>query len=249
MPKIVCVIPARLNSRRFPRKMLHSIGRKSLLQTTVENVQSFSFFSEIFVATDSLEIAKHVENRVPVIITSSAPRSGTDRIAEALRSSYHLQDAEIIMNMQGDHPFVSLATTKKIIQSLVENPNTQIATAVRPCSYEQAKPPQTVKCTFDHNHNALYFSRSVIPYNAKTYYHHIGLYAYRRAFLQKLSSLKPSDIEIAEDLEQLRFLSHGYQIKVAVTTSHPDTLGDMIGIDTPDQALAYKHLFFSETPS
>ncbi len=236
---VVCVIPARLNSRRFPGKLLHPLQGKSLIQRTVENALSISHFSAVFVATDSLEIAQHVQKWVPVLITSSHHRSGTDRIAEVLIKNAHLRHADIEGNIQGDHPQISSDTIGKIVNALAQDPSASIATAAILRSQNEVKAPSCVKCVFDQRGNALYFSRSAIPHGQEECYHHIGIYAFRSAFLRKLPSLRPTVLEVAEDLEQLRFLEHGYTIKVAVT----DCAKDAFGVDTPEDATLYEHLF------
>lgn len=218
--------------------MLYSIQGKTLIQRTIENAKSFSFLDQPYIATDSLEIARHVEDLAPIIITSSKPPSGTDRIAEALSSSIHLQGASFVINLQGDHPFVSSETVKSALDLLIEDPLADISTAVFPCSLEQAKNPHIVKCVFDKNQTALYFSRSPIPYKAEEYFQHIGIYIYRASFLRKFSQMKRTHLEKAEDLEQLRFLENGYKIKVAISKNAYDG----VGVDVPPDVLRCQNI-------
>lgn len=238
LPKKVGIIPARLNSSRFPRKLLQKVGDKTILEYTIENALEFKMLDDLFVATDSLEIAKVAQDMgVKVIMTSSQPKTGTDRVREAVLSNSLLARAEIIFNLQADHPFTKPATIQKILDGLLDDPFAEVGTAVTPLfDLEKAVSPDIVKCVFDHNNNALYFSRSLIPHQSSAYYHHIGVYAYRRRFLDKLPDLKELKLEKSEDLEQLRFLENGVRIKVAVTN---DTAQ---GIDRPKDLLLCEKL-------
>jgi len=237
-PKIVGIIPARINSSRFPRKLLHILKDKTVLQHTIEKAKTFSALNDLFLTTDNLEIAKHAENLgVKVIMTSSQPLTGTDRVAEAVLSNIYLQGAEIIFNLQADHPFTTSKTIDNILEKLIEDPFAEIGTAASPLfDAQKAQSPDIVKCVFDHNHNVLYFSRSPIPHHGDRYYHHIGIYAFRRRFLQRLKNLKHTDLEKKEDLEQLRFLENGVKIKVAITDDPAQ------GIDSPKDILTCENL-------
>ena len=236
--KTVGIIPARLNSSRFPRKLLHPLKDKSVIEHTLLKAQTFSVLDDLFVATDSLEIAQIAkQNDVKVIMTSSQPISGTDRIREAVLSNASLQNVNILVNLQEDHPFTSEKTVASILALLNSDPFAEVATAAVPLhDKERAESPDIVKCVFDHYQNALYFSRSLIPYQADTYYHHIGIYAYRKRFLMRLSDLKQAHLEKCEDLEQLRFLENGIRLKVALSEDPAQ------GVDQPKDILRCEKL-------
>lgn len=212
--RIACVVPARLNSTRFPRKLLALARGQSVITRTL--LQAQAAFDEVYLATDSPEIAAHAAPLgVTVIETSPTCRNGTERIAEAVAKTPALLACDIIVNLQGDHPLTQPATLRAIVERLRDHPEAVVATAVTPSS-----DPHSVKCTFDRFGNALYFSRKPI-----SSYAHIGVYAYRTPFL--LQSLPPTPFQLAEDLEQLKFLEWGYKIQVAVVDERP------LGVDTP----------------
>jgi 3-deoxy-manno-octulosonate cytidylyltransferase (CMP-KDO synthetase) len=231
---IACIIPARLNSSRFPRKLLTLAAQKTVLQHTYEVALRVPF-DALFVATDSQEIANHVHQFGGTVLwTSPHCTSGTERIAEAIQNEPLLQKASLVINLQGDHPLTSPITLKQIVQLLIDHPSLSIATAVRPLrNWEEYYSPHAVKCVFDHSFNALYFSRSPIPFqkqgNTPPFgYLHIGIYGYRLPLLQQLSSLPNSDLQTREDLEQLKLLEMGIDIKVALVED------EALGIDTPE---------------
>ena len=232
--KTICIIPARFNSSRFPGKLLAKADGKTVLQRTYECALQSKMIDELFVATDSDQIADHVNGfGGKVLRTSSSCQNGTERIAEALQKNIHLQQASMVINLQGDHPCTSPKTIDGIINILSEDPEAQISTAVRPLrNWEDYQSPHVVKCVFDQNGRALYFSRSPIPYFKKELekplgFQHIGIYGYKTSFLLKIASLKDTDLQRSEDLEQLRFLELGYKIRVAVVED------EALGIDTP----------------
>jgi 3-deoxy-manno-octulosonate cytidylyltransferase (CMP-KDO synthetase) len=231
---IACVIPARLNSTRFPEKLLQLACGKTVLQRTYECAARCKRLDEIFVATDSEKIASHVQSfGGQIILTSSSCQNGTERIAEALLKEPRLQKASIVINLQGDHPCTSPATLERIADLLTEDSTADMSTPVRLLkSWDDYRSPHVVKCVFDISGRALYFSRSPIPYSKKecekpSGFQHIGLYAYRPSLLLKIGSMKDTDLQRLEDLEQLRLLELGYRIKVAVVDD------EALGIDTP----------------
>ncbi len=230
--KAACVIPARLESSRFPRKMLHLIQGKSLIRRTVENARSFPI--PAYVLTDSIEIAREVQDIAPIIFTSSKPKTGTDRIVEALYTNQQLQSFDLLVNAQGDHPFLSPKTVENLLEAFAENPSLDIATAVQKISKKDAVKPQVVKCVFSENNQALYFSRSLVPHGAEEYYQHIGVYAYKTRFLHNLQKMPQTDLEQKEQLEQLRFLEKGFSIQVVIS----ENPHDVAGVDFPIDALA-----------
>ncbi|MDE6130739.1 MAG: 3-deoxy-manno-octulosonate cytidylyltransferase [Muribaculaceae bacterium] len=243
--KFQAVIPARYASTRFPGKPLAVLGGKTMIQRVWERVSDV--IADAVVATDDLRIADAVKSfGGRAVMTSENHRSGTDRCAEVASGS----DADVIINIQGDEPFIDLEQIKAVMDCF-SDPHTQIATLVRQfdpeAGFEALFDPNLVKVVIDDNGFAMYFSRSIIPYvrgvewqnwlDSATYYSHIGLYAYRRVVLLELARLPQSSLEKAESLEQLRWLQNGYRIKVAQSDS------PTIGIDTPeDLEAAEKYL-------
>ncbi|MDE5642817.1 MAG: 3-deoxy-manno-octulosonate cytidylyltransferase [Muribaculaceae bacterium] len=243
--KFQAVIPARYASTRFPGKPLAVLGGKTMIQRVWERVSDV--IADAVVATDDLRIADAVKSfGGRAVMTSENHRSGTDRCAEVASGS----DADVIINIQGDEPFIDLEQIKAVMDCF-SDPHTQIATLVRQfdpaAGFEALFDPNLVKVVIDDNGFAMYFSRSIIPYvrgvewqnwlDSATYYSHIGLYAYRRDVLLELARLPQSSLEKAESLEQLRWLQNGYRIKVAQSDS------PTIGIDTPeDLEAAEKYL-------
>lgn len=245
--KTIGIIPARYASTRFPAKPLAMLGGKPVIQRVYEQVNGLLDY--VAVATDDNRIFDAVRNfGGNVVMTSVNHKSGTDRCREA----YTLcgGDYDVVVNIQGDEPFIH----KSQIQSLIKcfnDPATDIATLVKPFlpsdGFEKLENVNSPKVVVDANMNALYFSRSIIPYQRNreksewlanhTYYKHIGLYAYRADVLDKITRLPQSSLELAESLEQLRWLENGYKIKVGITNV------ETIGIDTPDDlAIAEKFL-------
>jgi 3-deoxy-manno-octulosonate cytidylyltransferase (CMP-KDO synthetase) len=231
--KAIGIIPARLNSQRFPEKLLAPLKEKSVIERTIEKAKTYPL-EKIFIATDSEKISSLASSLgVPVLVTSSKPQSGTERIVEALDSYPELYQNDIIFNLQGDHPFTSPTTIDQILSFFRVSNETLIGTAVVPIQDTKAiYSPHVVKCVFDRNSNALYFSRSAIPHpvnqNVKSlFYQHLGIYAFRSSLLKRYNQLSKSNLELVENLEQLRFLENGIPIKVAIVNDIPQ------GIDTP----------------
>lgn len=236
--KFIAIIPARYASTRFPAKPLAILAGKPIIQHVYERVSKV--ISNTFVATDDERIAQAVEGfGGKYIMTSTSHRSGTDRCEEAVQKSGIAVD--VVVNVQGDEPFIAATQIKTLCQCF-EQPNTDIATLVKPFTpdmgIEALKNPNSPKVVLDKQECALYFSRSVIPYlrgvdekewlTHHTFYKHIGLYAYRRSVLSKITQLSPGILEQAESLEQLRWLENGYCIRVGKTDI------ETIGIDTPE---------------
>lgn len=233
--KFIAIIPARYASTRFPGKPLAILGGKPVIQRVYE--QALKVLDEAYVATDDERIATVVTQfGGKAIMTSANHKSGTDRIQEA--ADKLKTDADVIINIQGDEPFVhpSQLTT---VKQLFDDPHTQIATLGKPFeSIEAAENPNSPKIVCDVNGYAMYFSRSIIPYvrgkeRAEWLSHfpfmkHLGIYAYRREVLTEITRLPQSPLELAESLEQLRWLQNGYRIKVGITQI------ETVGIDTPE---------------
>lgn len=247
MKSFVAIIPARFASTRFPGKPLAILGGKPVIRRVYE--QAKKVFENVFVATDDDRIYDTVEQfGGKAIMTSPNHKSGTDRCYEAYQKCGI--ETDVVVNIQGDEPFIHQSQLQTI-KELFLQPETDIATLVKPfasdTSFDVLSNPNSPKVVVDDNWNALYFSRSVIPYlrgketetwaSEHTYYKHIGLYAFRSDVLGKVTSLEQAPLEIAESLEQLRWLSAGYTIKVGKTNV------ETIGIDTPeDLAAAEKFL-------
>ncbi len=236
--KFIGIIPARYASSRFPAKPLALLGGKPVIQRVYEQVQKV--LEEVYVATDHVEIEQTVRNfGGKVIMTAETHKSGTDRCYEAYTKIGN--KADVIINIQGDEPFIHPSQIQAVMQCFADE-KTDIATLVKPFSATDTladlENPNSPKVVVDNNMNALYFSRSVIPYlrgverenwlRTHAFYKHIGLYAYRSTALERITSLPSSVLEMAESLEQLRWLENGLRIKVGLTEI------ETIGIDTPE---------------
>lgn len=230
---IACVIPARMNSSRFPGKLLAIAEGKTVLQHTFENASRCSAIDALFVATDNEQIADHIHTLGgEVIWTSPDCQNGTERICEALAKDPRLQKASFIINLQGDHPCTQPETLSAIVRALQQDPDAVMSTAAAKIdSHNEYLSPHTVKCVFDLSGNALYFSRSPIPYTPENRplnaYAHIGIYCYRTEFLKKIFDKKSTPLQNNEDLEQLKVLENGHRIKIAVVEER------ILGVDTP----------------
>lgn len=236
--KFLGIIPARYASSRFPGKPLADIGGMTMIERVYR--QASKALDSVIVATDDSRIYDEVKRfGGEVVMTSEAHRSGTDRCYEAYVKSG--SDADVVINIQGDEPFIDPAQIEAVMQCFVEEPTTPIATLVRrfdpALGWDALFNPNTPKVVLDNDGNALYFSRSIIPYvrghewtewiDSAVFHTHVGLYAYRADVLGEITSLPQSPLELAESLEQLRWLQNGYRIATALTTS------PTIGIDTP----------------
>ena len=220
--KIIGIIPARYLSTRFPGKPLADINGKTMIQRVYESAARSKLLSRIIVATDD----KRIFNAVgkfwgEVVMTSPKHKSGTDRIGEAAQLTC-VKDAEIIVNIQGDEPFIDYRNIDKAIMPLLKDKEIVVATlASKIDDIREINDPNTVKVVFDKEKFAVDFSRTVKPYNTKkgkaNFYKHIGLYVYRKNYLLKFIKMKPSKRELAEKLEQLRILDNNGDIKVVLT--------------------------------
>ncbi|MDE5571322.1 MAG: 3-deoxy-manno-octulosonate cytidylyltransferase [Prevotella sp.] len=233
--KFIGIIPARYASTRFPGKPLAILGGKTVIQRVYE--QATSVLQEAYVATDDERIFQTVEQfGGRAVMTRTDHKSGTDRIEEAAEKIG--TDADIIINIQGDEPFIQQSQIETLM-NLFDDPATQIGTLGKPFeSIEAAMNPNSPKIVTDLRGFALYFSRSVIPFvrgqqqsdwlQYFPYLKHLGLYAYRRDVLRQVTQLPQSPLELAESLEQLRWLENGYRIRVGLTNV------ETVGIDTPE---------------
>lgn len=247
--KFIGIIPARYASTRFPAKPLAILGGKPVIQRVYEQVAGI--LDEAYVATDDERIETAVKSfGGKVVMTSINHKSGTDRCYEAYTKVGHGYD--IVVNIQGDEPFIRHSQLE-VVKACFEDTTTQIATLVKPFipedGFDALENVNSPKVVVNKNMNALYFSRSIIPFQRNadkedwlkghTYYKHIGLYAYRADVLKEITSLSQSSLEMAESLEQLRWLENGYTIKVGVSDV------ETIGIDTP-QDLARAEEFLKQ---
>ena len=233
--KFTAIIPARYASTRFPGKPLAMLGGKTVIQRVYE--QAVSVLGEAYVATDDERILHTVESfGGKAVMTRSDHKSGTDRIEEAATKIG--TDADVIINIQGDEPFIQRSQIETLCQ-LFDNPETQIGTlGKRFESMEAVENPNSPKIVCDINGFALYFSRSIIPFirgvelqqwfGRYPFLKHLGIYAYRRSVLSEITKLPQSPLELAESLEQLRWLQNGYRIRVGETDV------ETVGIDTPE---------------
>ncbi|MBI3849569.1 MAG: 3-deoxy-manno-octulosonate cytidylyltransferase [Verrucomicrobia bacterium] len=217
--KVVGIIPARYGSTRLPGKALKLILGKPMVQRVHERALLARSLDSVCVATDDERIARAVEAfGGKAIMTSPKHPSGTDRLAEAVRQ----MDADIVVNLQGDQPFLDPVMIDEAVQPLLDDPALPMATLMHPIARsEDLADPAVVKVVVDLAGHALYFSRSLIPNprhaGAHAVYEHVGLYVYRGDFLQKLAHLPPTPLEVTESLEQLRVLEHGFRLRVIET--------------------------------
>jgi 3-deoxy-manno-octulosonate cytidylyltransferase (CMP-KDO synthetase) len=228
--KITIIIPARYESNRLPGKILMDIVGKTMIQRVYEQCIKSGITQDIIVATDNNKIFQTVEKfGGKAVITSSKHKSGTERIGEVASKI----NTDIIINVQGDEPLINPLIIKSVSEELIKNPKIDVATAKRKITEkDDLNNPNIVKVVTDKNDLALYFSRSLIPYQRKKvsghFYKHLGIYAYRRKFLLNMPKLKDSFIEKSECLEQLKILDNGYKIKVI------EVDGFSFGVDTKE---------------
>jgi 3-deoxy-manno-octulosonate cytidylyltransferase (CMP-KDO synthetase) len=234
--KIIGIIPARYASTRFPGKPLADLGGQSMIERVYKQAKKSKTLSKVVVATEHKLIFDHVVGfGGEACMTSEHHPSGTDRCYEALTKEKEKFDYAI--NIQGDEPFIE-ASQIDLLTSYLDG-ETQLATLIKKIdSYEQLYSNSEVKVTFNTNNEALYFSRAVIPFVQKVeeknwlssfeFYKHVGMYAYRADILKEITKLEMSSLEKAESLEQLRWMEHGFKIKVAKTNV------ETMCVDTPE---------------
>lgn len=231
--KKIAVIPARYAASRFPGKLMQQLGDKTVIRTTYENVVATALFDDVFVVTDSELIFDEITtHNGKAIMSIKNHETGSDRIAEAIENI----DCDIVLNVQGDEPFVNYKALADILSSFDGELGKKVDVATLKeliTSDEDIKNPNFVKVVSDFEDFALYFSRSPIPFAREInfsikYFRHIGIYAFRKKSLLKFSKLLMRQNETAEKLEQLRYLEYGMKIKVIETES----IG--VGIDTPE---------------
>jgi 3-deoxy-manno-octulosonate cytidylyltransferase (CMP-KDO synthetase) len=233
MSTIGAFIPARYAATRFPAKLMQQLGDKTVIRHTYDNAKATGLFDEVYVVTDSDIIYQEIiSNGGKAIMSIKTHESGSDRIAEAIE---HL-DIDIVVNIQGDEPFVKRAPLEKVLDCF-KDPSVQVASLMQvlenPASIAD---PNYVKVAVDKKMNALFFSRSVIPYLrdasvAPIYYEHVGVYAFKKQALINFTNWPMSPLEAAEKIECLRYLENGVGIRIAIT----DYMG--VEIDTPEDLI------------
>jgi 3-deoxy-manno-octulosonate cytidylyltransferase (CMP-KDO synthetase) len=224
----IAVIPARLASTRLPRKMLREIAGQPLLAHVYRSVRSSPLLHDVVIATDSDEILELChKNGWQARMTSAAHQSGTERVHEIA----NFVAADVYLNIQGDEPLTRPEHVKSLLD-VMKNPAVQVSTLKTPAPAADVKNPNAVKVVTDVSGRALYFSRATVPYDRDgtrpLYFKHLGIYAYRKAALDRFCQLPESPLERSERLEQLRFLENGIPIHVG------ETPFDTIGVDTED---------------
>ena len=236
--KTAIIIPARLASTRLKNKLLLEVQNKPVIQWVYESAKKAKLTSAVIIATDSDEIFNKAKDfGADVEMTSENHKSGSDRIAEVAKRH---SEFEYILNMQGDEPQITPEVIDSALKA-IHKEDCDIVTLVRKITdKDQIESPNCVKCVFDKNFNALYFSRYPIPYKRNeefaSYYAHIGMYAYKKEALLKMTSMPQADIEKTESLEQLRALYNGMKIKIVLTDLNPT------GIDTIEDYNKFKSM-------
>ena len=229
--KIIAVIPARYEASRFPGKLMQLLGEKTVITTTYQNVVETGLFDEVFVATDSEIIFNEIKNAGGKALMTGQHETGSDRIAEAVQNI----DCDIVVNVQGDEPFLKTEPLKQLISVFEADDKKEISLAslkIHLTEKQEIESPNNVKVITDKDGFALYFSRSVIPYPREEkgvkYFKHIGVHAFRREALLNFAKLPMKPLEIAEKIECLRYLEYGMKIKMIET----NFVG--VGIDVPE---------------
>ena len=243
--KTIGVIPARWASTRLAGKILADIHGKPMIQHVWERAKKSRLLDEVFLACDDEKVYQAIEAfGAQAVMTSPSQPSGTDRIAEAAQNI----DTDIVLNIQGDEPLIRAEVIDALAQCMLDDDTALMATVVKVMDNENdINNPNVVKTVLDQNKNALYFSRSAIPFNRENkafneivYYKHLGLYAYRKEFLLNFKNLPPSVLEDTEKLEQLRVVQAGYKIKTV------ETKYDTVSVDTAEDLERVKNLIKQE---
>lgn len=247
MPSLraVGVIPARYASSRFPGKPLTPLAGRPMIHHVIEGARQAKRLSRVLVATDDERIADAVVAfDTEVVMTSPSHPTGTDRLAEVAAGL----DEEVVVNIQGDEPLIEGFVIDAAVAALEEAPEVPMATVVHEASATALADPNRVKVVLDRHGHALYFSRSRIPHarggRAARIWQHVGLYAYRRAFLLEYVTLPPGELELSEALEQLRVLEHGHRIRCAVIEGWTS-----VPVDTPDDVARVEAVLASRAAS
>lgn len=241
MSETVGIIPARWSSTRFPGKPLHFIAGKPILRHVWERCKGAKKLDLVIIATDDMRIANAAFDwGAEVALTSRGHRSGTDRVAEVARDA---KQFNFVINIQGDEPLIDPKLIDRLVEKLRSDKNIDIITAAHPFeNHTDAKSPHQNKVVLDRNNCALYFSRSVIPYSADPstvrYLRHQGIYGFRREALLRFVQWKPTPLERAESLEQLRALENGVKVHVLITAKGSPGVDTLQDADALEQKLA-----------
>ncbi len=241
--KIIAMIPARYDASRFPGKLMQDLAGKSVIMRTYEATLSTNLFDAVYVVTDSDVIAQNITSSGGLVIRSHKKHeSGSDRIAEAVEQL----DADIIVNVQGDEPFIEKESLKKILNAFKNDKTNEIDLAslmVCITDINEINNPNVVKVIVNQDNFALYFSRHAIPFHRDTnvgvnYYKHKGIYAFRKQALLDFQNLPMQSLEASEKIECIRYLEYGKKIKMIETNV------DSIGIDTPEDLIKAQKKWF-----
>ena len=237
---IIAVIPARYAATRFPGKLMQPLGNKTIIRHVYDNTVATGLFNDAFVVTDSDIIYREISsNGGKAIMSKKEHESGSDRIAEVVAA----MNVDVVINVQGDEPFIKKDPLEKLVR-LFDEPAIQVGSLMRKISRSEAENPNNVKVVTDRSGYALYFSRSIIPFQrdlglAVDYFLHVGVYAYKKDVLLKFTQWPQSLLEKTEKLEQLRYLENGIRIRMAETDYNN------IAIDTPEDLERAKAIYFS----
>ena len=241
--KSICVIPARYSSTRLPGKPLKDICGRPMICRVWERASRAKSVAEVIVATDDERILSAVEkNFGRAMMTRADHKTGTDRLAEVAEK---FSDAEVVVNVQGDEPLIEPSLIDELVALFVADENLQMATVATELTDEdEMKNPNNVKVVLDKNNDALYFSRSLIPFprnvGKSKIFKHIGIYAYRRNFLLAYAKMEPTPLEQSESLEQLRALENGFKIRVIKSSCK------FIGVDTEEDLKLVNEIYRRE---
>ena len=237
----IAMIPARYAATRFPYKLMQPLGHKTVIRQTYDNTVATGLFDDVYVVTDHAIIYDEITSNGGKAIMSKQPHeSGSDRIAEAIAD----MAVDIVLNVQGDEPFVQRAPLQKLLQAF-EDPQVMVASLMKRFSdLTLAANPNNVKVVVDKNNDSLLFSRSLIPYQRDEqvqadYFEHIGVYAFRKQALIQFTQWPPAKLEQIEKLEQLRYLHHGIRIRMV------ETAEQSVKIDVPEDLAAAEKYFQS----
>jgi 3-deoxy-manno-octulosonate cytidylyltransferase (CMP-KDO synthetase) len=232
------MIPARYAATRFPGKLMQQLGNKSVIRHTYDATVATGLFDKVIVVTDSDVIYKEITSHGGTVVMSKQPHeSGSDRIAEAIAG----MDADVIVNVQGDEPFIQKEPLEKLVR-LFDDPAVKVGSLMRKIkNSEDVQTSSFVKVVVNKNNDALYFSRSIIPFAADdtiepVYYLHIGVYGFRKETLLNFTKWPPAKLELVEKLEQLRYLENGIPIRMALVDFKS------VAIDTPEDLRRAKGL-------
>lgn len=236
--KVIGVIPARFASTRLKGKVLAPINGKPMIQHVYERARQSRLLDEVIIACDDLRVKKVAEEfGASAVMTDPDHVCGTDRIVEAVADL----DVQIVVNVQGAEPLIDPPVIDSLIKALIEDPEVPMATVIKQVNDpKELDNPNIVKVIIDHQRNAIYFSRSKIPFNRDSgehvYFKHLGIYAYTKKFLLQFSAMPKAKLEMAESLEQLRAIENGFKIKTVLTEI------ETVGVDTPEDLIKVERL-------